>query len=903
MRSILIGPEALAARAGAVAASADLAAVGRGLRDDLAAFLSRPLHVPETKALLSRWGGRCRDDGAELSFDPASPHAQRCSKCGRIWDTEQSRRWWIQWYQLWLAERCWTAALLGTLDDDARLAARANEILAALAARYLEYPNADNVLGPSRPFFSTYLESIWVLHLAAAASLLSEAGRLAPELERDLPARLFRPSADLVADFDERRSNRQVWNAAALFALGRVLGDDALARDAARGTAGILATLNDGLLDDGLWYEGENYHWFALRGLAWGAELLRTAGETDLWTAEDAAARKFRTAFWTPVLTALPDFTFPARRDSKYGSSLRQRRMAELWELVLARGGEHPFASLLGHVYDPAIAAAPDGVGAITEVERTEPAGGVRRGGLGWKALAWMLPALPEAEPDAWRPGSVHLEATGLAIFRRDAGRTYVSLDYGESGGGHGHPDRLNFTLHAGGVAWLPDFGTGSYVSRDLGWYRSTLAHNAPIVDAVSQAEARGLCVGFEEGAQYGWACAQLPDATAYDGVGLQRTVVVTPEYVLDVVQMASSVGERTLALPWHGLGRVATEPDGVVFERDDAVLAVFLAGRQPFQVQISRGPGPPASDGSGAVEELEFPVVFSAGEQVTLVACLDGGGVVEEVECHESQYVVRLVDGAMHSHEPTELGWRIDLGRGDPVELAGVRALPEEPAGAVPSSRGAPREAAARSLAVKRPPALDGTLGGFRLDAPLVLDRAEQFRRAEEGWDGAERFSARAWLNHEGSTIYLAVEVTAPDPIFRRRGAPDPEWENENPDIHSDGIQVYVAAVTFMGWLIVPDPDDPSSLGVSAVPGTDAAPEMVRGAWQATGQGYRVTCAIELADDVGEFGFDLYVNRAREGRERRVAQMVWSGARGARLYLAGDRPLTADLPLVAAAR
>ena len=57
----------------------------------------------------------------------------------------------------------------------------------------------------------------------------------------------------------------------------------------------------------------------------------------------------------------------------------------------------------------------------------------------------------------------------------------------GAYGGGHGHPDRLHLTLHAGGVHWLADPGTGSYVTPDLLWYRSTLAHNAPRVDGEDQ--------------------------------------------------------------------------------------------------------------------------------------------------------------------------------------------------------------------------------------------------------------------------------------------------------------------------------------------------------------------------------------------------------------------------------
>ena len=902
MRSALVSGEALERRRAEIAGAPDLVALQSRLTADLSDFLTRPLYVPEAKALLSRWGSACRDDGAELGFDPWSPQAQRCTRCGRIWATEQSHRWWVYWYQLWLAERCWQAALLGALDGHAGAEARALEVLAALAERYPAYPNADNVLGPSRPFFSTYLESIWVLHLAASASLLGERGRLPPDLARDLATRLFRPSADVIADFDEPRSNRQAWNAAALLALGTVLDDAALRERAARGTAGVLATLDDGLLDDGLWYEGENYHWFALRGLAWGAEMLRTGGELDLWTSATGVGRKFREAFRAPVLTALPDFTYPARRDSRFGVSLRQRRMAELWELSLARAPWPGVASLLGHVYDASVPVVEGGAGLVTEVERYEPASGVRRDGLGWKGLLWAAPALPHEAAGAWPPASAHLEATGLAVFRRDQGRTYVSVDYGEPGGGHGHPDRLNLTLHAGGIPWLVDFGTGSYVSPRLGWYRSTLAHNAPLVDALSQAEARGLCVGYDEAGEYGWVCAQLPDGTAFDGVGVQRTVVVAPGYVLDVLQMASAVGERMLALPWHGWGRVQSSGVGVTFERADGRLPVYLAGRQAFQVQLSRAPGPPLPGSVDEAEELEFPVVTSTGESVTLVACVDHGGGVEEVECHEQEFVVRLADGGMHSHGPTEQGWRIDLGRGDPVELGGLRELPEEPP-PEPAPRKEERPAAARSLALRAAPPLDGTLDGFRLDAPLRLDRAEQFRRAEEPWGGAEAFSATAWLNHEASTLYLAVDVTAPEPAFRPRGTADAEWDNEAPDIHSDGIQVYVDAVSFLGWLVVPDADDPSQLRVTAVRGTDASPEMLRGAWQPTGRGYRITCAVELPDDVQDFGFDLCVNRFREGRERRVGQLVWSGAGGARLYLAGDRPLTHQLPRVAAER
>jgi hypothetical protein len=915
MRSVLVAPESVTARHALASRGGDVGGLDARLRRHLGELLARPLYVPESKALLSRWGAHCRDDEAELVFDPWEPRRHRCSKCSRIWSTEQSHRWWVYGYQSWLAERVWLLALYSSRGALAGARERAVETLALLVERYRRWPNADNVLGPSRPFFSTYLESIWVLQLAAAASLLGEQGLLPGDLERDLREHLFRPSADLIADFDEGRSNRQVWNAAALLAIGGALEDSELAERAARG---FVKVLEGGLLEDGLWFEGEHYHWFALRGLTWGAGLLATSGGPDLWSDRGAPAAKFRAAFTAPLLTALPDFTLPARRDAKFGVSLRQRRFAELWEMALSQGAVETRwgASLLAHLYDAAIEPGDDLETACTEIERNEPAGGVRRVLLGWKGWLSMQPELPAAEPEAWRPGTAHLEATGLAVIRRDSGATMIGFDYGEPGGGHGHPDRLNLTLVARGTPWLLDFGTGSYVAPSLPWYRSTLAHNAPLVDAVSQAPARGHCVAWDEADGWTWVCAQLPENTAYDGVLLQRTLVAGPGYLLDVLQLLSTSGERQLALPWHGLGAAGLDETGVTFTQGERSLVVKLAGRQPFNVLLRRAPGPPS--GAGAAAELEFPVVVAQGEEVTLAACVDLGAGVEELDCSGESFVVRLGAERFHVHSASESGWTVELDRGDPVVLDGLRELPEPvpaagPLPGLPAERFsiggaglARRDAASETVGVcsrvSGAPACDGTLAGFDTSAPLLLDQAVQFRRAERPWGGPEEFSAACHLNHDGEFIYVAVAVTAPGAVFRRGDVPDPEWENENPDIHSDGLQLYVETpLGLFGWLLVPDPDARSRVRVAGVRGGDGEPEMVtRSAWQPAERGYLVTCALDVPEALdGEFGFDLLVNQADEALERRTGQLVFSGARGERLYLAGDRPLNSPLPRV----
>ena len=153
-------------------ASGTLVPLAESLRAEMDRVLREAPAISGQKALLSRDGGRCPLDGAQLEFDPYSPHAHRCPTCGTVYTGERHHRWWLVFAQLWRAERAVHGALLNALHSDPRLAAFARATLDEYADRYARYPLDDNVLGPSRPFFSTYLESIWLLQLCVALDLL-----------------------------------------------------------------------------------------------------------------------------------------------------------------------------------------------------------------------------------------------------------------------------------------------------------------------------------------------------------------------------------------------------------------------------------------------------------------------------------------------------------------------------------------------------------------------------------------------------------------------------------------------------------------------------------------------------------------------------------------------------------
>jgi len=916
----MVTAEAVAARRAEIAQAPDLTALLARLTERAAPLLERRPIVPPLKALLSSDGGICPDDGTALLFNPWSPNQHHCSRCGKTWAGERHDRHWARFQHLWLAERAAHLAALQALGGSDAAGVRAAEILRAYARSYWQYPNRDNVLGPSRLFFSTYLESIWILNYLAAAMLLRESGHLDEATSRGV-GQVADEAANLIGEFDEGFSNRQTWNDAALAAIAVWFEDDDLAKRAIEGETGLLAHLMRGFGRDGMWYEGENYHLFALRGLLTGAAWARAAG-VDLG-AEPALAARVRAALLAPALTALPDLTFPARKDSRFGVSLAQPMYLELWEIGLATCGMRDAGTGMRDVASwlQALYRVPGVVPEVFDsylhdapVERIpHPASRIS---LSWWSLLEMLPELPSDAPP-WVPGSVLLDSQGLAVLR--AGERYVSLECGPLGGGHGHPDRLHLTLHADGVHWLPDVGTGSYVARDLLWYRSTLAHNAPRLDGASRG-GNAMCETFDAPGDWGWTRGRNGDVT--------RTVVAGPAYLLDIVELASRE-DHLLELPWHfqGRGDVVTRGRWEDAELQDEftsraqrfapetkgpITLELAADSRPLtalfllegELLRAEGPGLP---GSGT--RAPFYLLRARGRSVRFVTVLEPIGAaafVRGVGVKGSVIEVETTSG-VDRHSPSPLGWEVTA-PARRVRLSGARD-PEPPFQPL-IELDLPQPAVGAALRVDRPPALDGTGDGFDTSEPLRLELEDQYRRSEEPYSGPEDFSATAHVGWDDEALYLAVEVTKPDLCFRAAAAPPLRLDNEPDDIHSDGVQLYLRDLEggdVSGFLVVPEVEggrlDGGGVRVRGAGESPGAPRSVHGAWRRTEQGYRITLAVawpewQRAHVGGQVGFDLIINEMLPGRERRAGQLVWSGGNGW-VWLRGDRQDPARLGIL----
>ena len=907
--SLLLAPDRWARRA--IEIGGELAPLADGIARDLEPVLARPLHIPSEKALLSREGGRCARDGTLLEFDPFDAEHHRCGVCGAVYQGEYHRGAWRYWYHLWLAERAVHAAVLFRLRGDERHAAFARAVLDGYVDRYDAYPNRDNVLGPSRPFFSTYLESIWLLQLCVVLDTLevAQADGIAASAAR-ARERLVAPSAQLIASYDEGMSNRQVWNIAAQMAAARVLGRADEVRRLVDAPHGLAFLLGQGLLDDGTWYEGENYHLFAHRGLWYGVTIAEQAGVA----LPPSLVARFDAGFLAPFLTALPDMTLPSRRDSQYAISLRQPRFAEPCELGLARVDDPALRGVLAALYQaPADVPVRSNGRAVTsaDVERNLLAMRLGRSDLGWRALLFAPPVLPHAEP--MLPGSVLLEGQGIAVLRRRESRVYVALDYGHSGGGHGHPDRLNLLLMDGDTRWLDDMGTGSYVERTLHWYRSTLAHNAPLVDGRSQRRVDGVLLAYEDRGGAGWVRAETTGIAP--GVRAVRTVVVMPDYLIDELRWEAD-REVTLDLPIHApLGVIGGEllrpgalqgggglEDGFDFVTD----AAWQPLRPGDIVPLGRRAGTPAApdapdmhafvatDAEAELWQLTAPSAPGKGAhrfhlvrgrgrsgRVRTVWSWSAGAahaVTLDADAIRVEHARDLVD--IHTDVPA--GWHIELRAGEArssIDLGGVRERPGVPESPTVEARPAP---ATPAHAASVTPGM-----------PIQFELGERdYRRSEQSWEEADRPKATGRIAAAGGHVQLTVHVEKEHPlVFVPAGAENP-LDNEPLEINADGVQVYVHTGARSGaWTIVPVPESEEARAVPVRGWTGL--ELVHARWSHTERGYELTAHIDVAHLApGEtlVHVGVIVNEIVPGRARRRGQLVLGGAEGEWIYLRGDR-------------
>ena len=288
-------------------------------------------------------------------------------------------------------------------------------------------------------------------------------GSLSQSVREKLARKLFRPAAEHLHRVRwPEIHNVTNWNNAALATLAVVLKDDDLLKLALGGSLGLRAQLQQGVSEDGIWWEGSlSYHYYMLNAVVWTMRILRA---TDRPFDDGGILKRM---FLTPILISLPDLKLPSLNDCWHFIGLLDKVGHGIPE------AEGFYETAFAWFRDPAFAWV------LQQNYRLRPR-------TCFEALLEGVEEVPPGEPPESK--SLHLADLGCAVLRSSTQerQSYLFLKAGPGGGEHGHLDQLRIQFFAGGASIIPDLGTPGYgIGLNQSWYRP---HGQPFDGSVGMA-------------------------------------------------------------------------------------------------------------------------------------------------------------------------------------------------------------------------------------------------------------------------------------------------------------------------------------------------------------------------------------------------------------------------------
>ncbi len=466
------------------------------------------------------------------------------------------------------------------LTDDPRFAAKAREILVGYAKLYPnDYQEHKGVNGndTGKIFAQRLSEAMSFLPLIQAYDMIYNAPCMTEADRRLIENDLFRTALTFInskraaddevkrrdaADPNWRTANpgpgKAVGNWTSFYnaffvQAGMVMGDQAWVDIGAANTRLMIAR---GIGDDGMWKEGAiGYQFFARMALVACMEPLARHG-TNLYAFDNSRVKNL----WDSAYKyAYPDGTAPGIHDSG------RVRIGGDWQ---AMAYDYGWLRYRDPNYGVAVNGAP------RQLFQSEA--------VYFPTVIFQdLPEQPVAGV-----GSLFFDTLGYAILRgADGGSpTFLLMDVGLNSGPHDHPDKLNLIIYADGDELAGEPGFYRYEDPRHGqWTTSTVGHFTVSVDQNSQMHTAGKLLAFHDAGAV--KVMRGVCDTAYPGLGLDRTVVQMPGYIVDIFR-AHSPNEHTFDYPLCFRGDL-----DLLAGVDPAALKPMSQTRQGYQHILAAAP------------------------------------------------------------------------------------------------------------------------------------------------------------------------------------------------------------------------------------------------------------------------------------------------------------------------
>ena len=419
-------------------------------------------------------------------------------------------------------------------------------------------------------FWQCLNDANWLLYASQAYDCVYD---FCTKEERDqLEKDLFRPLADFLSidnpKFFNRIHNHSTWGNAAVGMIALVMNDKELLDRALYGLkkdglstnevdndggfiklegqtkAGFLAQLDYSFAPDGYFTEGPYYLRYAIYPfLLYGKALVNNRPDLDILNYRDGILKK---AVYGMLLQTDPQGQFFPINDAQKGMSVKAREIITAVDNIYYHCGNDP--QLLS------IAALQN------KVLLDETGFAVAKALQNQKAKPFQPKSMVFKDGDDGKKG-------GVAVLRSnsDSGdETSLVFKYSAQGMGHGHFDKLSYSLYDQGGEVIQDYGAvrwvnidqkggGRYLPENKTFGKQTIGHNTLVVNqkshyeaSVKKGEAHHPDLFFANTDHANFQIVSAKDAYAYPDAMMHRTLILLKNkdfknpLLLDIFRVAS---------------------------------------------------------------------------------------------------------------------------------------------------------------------------------------------------------------------------------------------------------------------------------------------------------------------------------------------------------------------------
>ena len=512
------------------------------------------------------------------------------------------------------------AGALYQILEDEKYARYVRDMLFQYEDMYLDLPlhPKERSYARGKLFWQCLNDANWLVFVSQAYDTIYD--YLSAEERKTLEEKLFRPFADHISvtnpRFFNRVHNHSTWGNAAVGMLGLVMGDDEMVERALNGLpresldltakdddgglfwsdnqkAGFFANLEKPFSPDGYYNEGPYYQRYAMYPfLIFAQGLHNVKPELEIFAQQDSVLLKGVIALLN-LSDANGNF-FPLN-DGQKGMSYHAYEVVTAVDIAFHVGGQDP--RLLSIAEEQGQVLLDDAGFAVALAIRDGKAQAFDKGS-----------AIFSDGPDG--------NQGGVTVLRDGDEDLELVYKFTSQGLGHGHYDKLSFSLYEKGDEVLQDYGMarwvnigqkggGNYLPENTTWAKQTIAHNTLIQNEASHFQGKYEIANQHHSDLYFFddtdSRIQVVSATetnAYPGTELRRTLALIKNdnfekpFVLDVLKVVSNT-KNQYDLPFHYLGHLMRTN----FEYDVPSSLRVLGKQNGYQHLYVEGKGKPTSD------------------------------------------------------------------------------------------------------------------------------------------------------------------------------------------------------------------------------------------------------------------------------------------------------------------